>query len=120
MNREDFVTRMFENAVVSSVAACVKTLRKPPGRKPHASLVEESRWFNQLADSDRAFVERCVKRGAEMALFSVFTVLDGVSFMEDFGPKGDFELYFSKGDERILLNPQDGELLHEMMPSDPT
>jgi hypothetical protein len=54
-----------------------------------------------------------------MALFSVFTVLDGVSFVEDFGPNGDFELYFRKGGEKILLNPQDGELLHEMMPSDP-
>ena len=119
MNREEFVMRMFEKAVISSVAACVKTLRQPAGRKPQASLVEASQWFNELADSDRAFVERCVKRGAEMALFSVFTVLDGVSFIEDAGSKGDFELYFRKDGERVLLNPQDGELLHEMMPSDP-
>jgi hypothetical protein len=49
--------------------------------------------------------------------FYIFKITTSV--IEDAGPNGNFELYFSKGGERILLNPRDGELLHEMMPSDP-
>jgi hypothetical protein len=62
--------------------------------------------------------ERCMKRAAEMALFSVFTVLDGESFIEDVGPKGEFKLFFEKDGKTVLLNPPSGNMLHDLMPQD--
>ena len=110
---------MFDNAVTSGVRACLSRLQKPSGRRPRRSAVEESEWFNQLSTTNRAFVERCMGRAAEMALFSVFTVLDGESFIEDIGPKGEFKLYFEKDGKHTLLNPKSGNLLHDLMPQEP-
>ena len=116
MTSEQFVERMFENAVTSGVQACVRRLQKPSGRSPHPSKVEESEWFNHLPATDKAFVQRCMARAAEMALFSVLTILDGVSSVENIGPKGEFKLYFEKDGNSTLLNPSTGLMLHDLMP----
>jgi hypothetical protein len=116
MTREEFVERMFHEAVVSGVNSCIDLLQRPPGRKPHPSDSKDSSWFNDLNSTDKEFVQRCMARSAEMALFSVFTVLDGVSVIEDRGPKGEFKLFYEKGGQRILLNAPDDEMLHDLMP----
>ena len=119
MTSEEFVQRMFERAVTSGVDSCIYVLEKPPGRKPRRSLLEESDWFNGLDQVSKAFVQRSMTRAAEMALFSVFTVLDGIGFIEGIGPKGEFKLYFEKDGERTLLNVGDGDMLHDLMPQEP-
>jgi hypothetical protein len=116
MTSEEFVQRMYENAVVGGVRSCLSQLEAPPGRKPDKTLVDESNWFISLGPADRAFVQRCMKNAAEMALFSVFTVFDGVSTIEEIGPKGEFKLFFEKDGSSTLLNPSDGEMLHDLMP----
>ncbi len=115
MTTEAFVKRMFDSAVTGGVEGCLRQLHKPSGRKPQSTAVEESKWFNELTTADQEFVERCMKRAAEMALFSVFTVLDGESFIEDIGPKGEFKLYFEKDGKSVLLNTPNN-LLHDLMP----
>jgi hypothetical protein len=116
MTSDEFAQRMFDHAVTSGVDSCVGVLERPPGRKPHLSDIEESDWFNTLDEANRGFVRRCMTNAAEMALFSVFTVLDGESFIEGIGPKGEFRLYFEKNGESTLLNPPGGAVLHNLMP----
>jgi hypothetical protein len=116
MTSEEFVQGMFENAVASGVESCIRVLEEPPGRKPWKDDVEESNWFNGLTHDDKVFARRCMTKAAEMALFSVFTVLDGVSTIEARGPKGEFRLYFEKDGKSVLLNPPEGKMLHDLMP----
>ena len=118
MTSEQFVNRMYDHAVTSSVKGCIRQLEKPSGRKPRLADVEESEWFSRLNEADKAFVERCMRRAADLALFSVFTVLDGESFIEDVGPKGDFKLYYEKDGKAVILNPPNGDMLHDLMPHD--
>ena len=57
-----------------------------------------------------------LKDAAEAAIFGFFCVLDGARFIEDGPEKGDFELYYVKGDDRVLLNPP-GDDLHDIFQS---
>jgi hypothetical protein len=51
---------------------------------------------------------------AESAVFGVMCVLDGVRAIESGSEKGDLELYYVKGDRKILLNDPQNEELHNL------
>lgn len=50
---------------------------------------------------------------ADRAVFGFLCVLDGARVIESSSQKGRLELYYIK-DESILLNPPEGEVLHEL------
>jgi hypothetical protein len=104
MNSEDFIEAIKMVVRDSTVAGELSNLAKPAGRKPHPEMVEMSKWFNGLPDSDKGFVERVIKYSADLSVFSFLAVLDGVAVIENGSDKGDLELYYVKGDERVRLN----------------
>ncbi len=55
-----------------------------------------------------------ITSAVDCSFFGLFTVIDGISFIEDGPDKGDFELYYARHNERVRLNPERGEMLHDL------
>jgi hypothetical protein len=113
MNRENFIT-----AIVGLRDSCVesitKKLLKPAGRKPRSSILALSSFYNNLDSDQKLAVENLTKEAIDQALFSFLCILDHVSFIEDSEEKTVFELYATKNGEKVLLNPFEGEELHDL------
>jgi hypothetical protein len=88
-------------------------LRSPPGRRPSVDLQERSTWFNSLPDDQKRILSSIILDVADRAVFGFLCVLDGVRSIEDAGKKGHLELRYVK-DGSILLNPAEGEMLHDL------
>jgi hypothetical protein len=115
MDTEKFVEAIRAEVYQSAQRECIELLTKGPyGRKPQPDLVALSEWFNELPDRDRAMVKKVAKEASHAAVFGFLCVLDGVRVIEGYGPKGDLELVFVKDGSRTLLNPQPGEMLHDV------
>jgi hypothetical protein len=116
MDSEEFV-RGVKAACSDKVAEGeIGSLRNPSGRRPSQRLLRLSEWFHQLSPEDQVMLAEAMKDAAEGALFGFFCVLDGVRVIENRPDKGDFELYYVNGDERVLLNPA-GDDLHDIFQS---
>lgn len=114
MNAEQFVDAV--KLVVRDLPfkGQVELLKKPPGRKPHPELVAASNWYNGLDEKSLHQLHYIMKHVADSSLFGVLCVIDGVRVVESTPDKGDFELYFVKNGERVLLNPPNSCMLHEI------
>jgi hypothetical protein len=88
-------------------------LRSPPGGRPPTDLQERSAWYNSLHDDQKRILASIILDVADRAVFGFLCVLDGVRSIEDGPDKGRLELRYVK-DDSILLNPSDGELLHDL------
>jgi len=75
-----------------------------PGRKPDEEDLVISHWFTDLDASDRLMVRALLERTARQATYNFFLVLDGLSAFDDSDPKGELELFYVRGEERLLLN----------------
>jgi len=72
-----------------------------------------SQWFQLLSVSEQKMLREALTDAAERAVFGIMCVLDGVRAIENGPEKGSLELYYVKGDQRVLLNdPQ--EVLHDL------
>ena len=67
-----------------------------------------------MSSENQSRVSAVISKAVDMALFSMFTLIDGESFIEDSPEKGEFELWYVKGDERVRLNDPRGEMLHDL------
>jgi hypothetical protein len=72
-----------------------------------------SRWFLQLSVEDQDMLLEVVNDAVEGVVFGFFCVLDGARAIEARPDQRELELYYVKGEERVLLNPQ-GEELHDL------
>jgi hypothetical protein len=116
MDRVEFV-RGIKSACSDTLAERqIKSFKNPPGRRPNTRLLRLSKWFQQLNPGDQAMLAEALTLSAEDAIFGFFCVLDGVRVIENGVEKGDFELFYVKGDERVLLNPP-GDDLHDTFQS---
>ena len=104
MTSEEFVDAIKIVVRDASVSGSLNSLRKPAGRKPDSNLVKLSAWFNGLSDHDKEMLEQVIKYVADISVFSFFAVLDGVALIENEMDKGELELNFVKGEQRIRLN----------------
>lgn len=77
LDRERFVELLINHVRAPAIEDTVATMKEPPGRAPHPQLIELSTWFNDLAESDRAFVARAMTDAVDSALFGVLCMLDG-------------------------------------------
>jgi hypothetical protein len=119
MTSEEFVAALKRAVRDPSINACIQTLEKPPGRRPHRRDVGDSAWYNSLSADQKAHVASVVASAVDSALFGFLCILDSVSFLEDTPEKGDFELRFKKGSyPPVLINDPNGEFLHDIYNSD--
>jgi hypothetical protein len=63
-----------------------------------------------LNPEDQAMLAEALNDAAEGAIFGFFCILDGARAIEDGPEKGRFELFYVKGDEKVLLNPRNDDL----------
>jgi hypothetical protein len=75
-----------------------------------------SKWFQSLEPPDQAMVTDALDFAAEGAIFGFFCVLDGARVIENEEEKGTFEIFYAKGEQRVLLNPPDDDL-HDIFQS---
>jgi len=114
MDPAEFVKAIKLYACDLSVDGTAKNLLRPSGRRPHPDLLKLSAWFKQLPADDQITVLDVAREAAENAIFGVFCILDGVRAIENGTGKGGFEIHYVKGDEKVLLNATNGEMLHDI------
>jgi hypothetical protein len=114
MTSEEFAQAMADQGSEASVRMTVENLEQPPGRRPKPPLVRRSEWFKGLSESDRQMLIEVVREAAENAVFGVLAILDGARVIEDSEEKGELELYYVKGHERVLLNDHSKAPLHDV------
>jgi hypothetical protein len=113
MTREQFVASVKLGASDAAVRMTTGSLVQPMGRRPSKEAIELASWYRDLKPEAQSHVQRVVRQAAESAVFGVLAILDGVRAVEESGPKGEFELVYRKGEDRVLLNDPNAELLHD-------
>jgi hypothetical protein len=110
MNSEEFVRGVKASCIDDLAEGEIRAFRNPPGRRPSRRLLRLSKWFQQLSQENQEVLAEALNAAAEDAIFGFFCVLDGVRVIESGPEKGSFELFHVKGEQRVLLNPQNDDL----------
>jgi hypothetical protein len=111
MNEKLFISALKKVVLDGAVDSVMELLDKPPGRRPLKEIQQLSSWLHSLGAEKTEIVRSLVGLAARQATYNFLSLLDGIAAFEPAGPKGKLELYYVKGDERILLNEEDGEEL---------
>ncbi len=98
-----------------SINDVIENLQDPPGNNPPGELKELSSFFNEFSEEQKESFKKILCQTAEMTLFGMLCVLDGVRVIESGEDKGTLELWYRKGEETILLNDFDEEYLHDLI-----
>ena len=114
MNQDDFIKAVKLVVHDAAINGVVKTLVRPPGRRPHAKLKRLSDWFNTLSDKDKKQVQDIIRQSVHAAVFNSLCVLDGVAAIEPTPEKGELRLDFQKDGKIARLNGSGLELLHDL------
>jgi hypothetical protein len=93
----------------------LSVLRTPPGRRPASELVEQSAWYSSLDNVQKRILSSIILDVAHAAVFGVLCVLDGVRAIENNPDRGRLQLYYVKKEKATLLNPPEGEMLHDLL-----
>ncbi len=118
MEGSEFVEAVRRYVRDQSIRDNLQLFSNPPGRAPKTELVELSRWYNALDDNRKEMIRRVVAQSVDAGLFLLFCVLDGVRTIDERDPKGEFKLYHGNGEEQVLINEFDKELLHDLYNAD--
>jgi len=114
MTKEEFVNAV-DIAVGEATVSDIKSVLKTPiGRQPDKKSVDLSNWYNNLSQADQDNIHQVIKNTAEMCLFGMFCVLDGVRVIENTEDKGDLILEFQKNGSSIRLNGEQDMYLHDI------
>ena len=114
MTKDEFINAIQRVVYKTGIEGTIEQIQKPSGRRPPKSLVALSQWYNGLSENDKEMLRHAISIATYGAIFDIFTILDHVSFIEASPERGIFELYYVKDGQRTLLNPQDGEFLHDL------
>ena len=110
---DQFLSAIRKEVEDSAARGVIENLENPPGRSPERALLEISEWFRALPKGDREMVMAVARDSAHSAVFGFLCVLDGVRPIEDGPSKGTFELWHAKDGERVLLNSEGNNLMHD-------
>jgi hypothetical protein len=114
MNSESFI-KAIKIAVKNGTAKdVVDNIKNPLGRSPEPEIVKLSAWYNRLSNEDKLNIDNLLEQAVNYTIFGFLCVLDGVRAIEGKGEKGSLELYYVKGNDRILLNDSNEEFLHDI------
>jgi predicted house-cleaning noncanonical NTP pyrophosphatase (MazG superfamily) len=113
MNKEQFVYFVKMHIRDKASAGLIQKLENPPGRKPRAKLVAQSKWFNNLDSKDKEMVSQIIQESIDEALFGLLAVLDGVSAIDE-KSGSELKLIYKNKDQEKLLNDIETEHLHDL------
>jgi hypothetical protein len=114
MTSDEFVDRIRKAVYDSAVEDSLSLLQHPPGRRPSSTLLELSRWFNQLPNSDQERIHATVQLAVGQAVFGMLTVLDGDRSIRQLGETGLLQLLYTQDNRSVLLNDPHREALHDL------
>ncbi len=115
MTADQFVEAVQAVVIEGSVQATMKNLAHPPGRAPTADLTKLSDWYGALHSRDQKMIEQSVRLAINHAVLSMMCVIDGAQAIEAGPDKGHLELFYVKGNARILLNDPEKEPLNDKL-----
>jgi len=115
MNASHFIDVIRTEVLQSAAEGTISLLKRPPGRRPDPALVELSKWYNALSESDQRRVVEIAKISSHGAVFGFLTILDGLRAIEDGPDKGMLELRYRKGEQSVILNSPDEPPLHDLL-----
>lgn len=115
MTPQYFVETLKQVVQEATIDDMISNLQKPPGRNPSQSLLQQSSFYNNLTEAQKVDLKKILAETAEMALFGLFCVLDGVRAIEDGEEKGNLELWYRNGETTLLLNDPNNEFLHDLI-----
>lgn len=95
-------------------AGIVAALQLPAGKRPDPKLLELSKWFNGLSESDAQAVKEVIDMAAEQSTYNFLLALDGLLAVSSESDEVKLELYLRSRTENIHLNPADGEELSRL------
>ena len=114
MTKEEFVNAINIAVGQSAISDTKSVLKTPIGRQPDKESVDLSNWYNNLKPHDKKKLHQVIEKTADLCLFGIFCVLDGVRAIEDIGPKGQLVLEFHKDGKSVRLNDDEGMDLHDI------
>ncbi len=118
MTPEEFADIITSKCILNEAKGMERVLLDPPGRAPHPELIKLSRWYRAQSDSDKELIKQLMTMSSKGAIFGLFCALDGVSRIDDGDEPGELELWYTRHNQRHLLNPQSGPMLHDLLPND--
>jgi hypothetical protein len=78
-------------------------------------MLARSRYYHSLDEEQKRILSSIVLYAVDLTVFGFLCIIDGVKVFEDIGEKGELELwYVGPGNERVLLNPPEGDFLHDL------
>lgn len=113
MNQTEFIDAIKIAVKDNAIEGIKSSLRNPPGRHPSEEKVELSKWYNNLSEQDKRFINQIITNSVESALFGFLCVLDGVRSIESY-EKGELKLFYEKDGNKMLLNDFNLEYLHDL------
>ena len=113
MDAEQFIARIVRHVAQPTVESVLKNIADPPERVPSDGSLLKARWYARLENGDRGLLRATVQESVFAALFDFLCVLDHVAFIESSPARGQFELYYVKEGQRVLLNDFGRCCLHD-------
>lgn len=77
MQTDEFIEAVYLAVYKTTIDGALRLLATPPGRRPHADLVDLSAWYNSLDERGREKVAGIVRLTADHAVFGMLSSIDG-------------------------------------------
>ena len=115
MTPKSFINALRRTVLNAAVTGTLAILQQPPGKRPATDLTKTAKWFRGLSIEEQEFASNIARLAVHQAVFGFLAVIDGVRLIDDKAPLGRFELRFIRGEDSFLINPTDGEELHDLL-----
>ena len=117
MDASQFVAAIKQAVRRSSIQGTLEITKNPPGRRRITDFERgRARWLESLGIEESEYIESILADAVDNALFGVLCVVDGVRAVESTPIKGSFELWYVRGDRKLLNRPED-PYLHDLYDS---
>jgi len=113
MDADNFIEYLKSHIRDSSLQDTISILDKPPGRRPPQKIRELSSWYHSMSADDKDKLKEVITEAIDSSLFGFLCVLDGVRAIEASEIKGRLELYYTRDSQKVLINKEDDEYLHD-------
>jgi hypothetical protein len=104
MNQDEFVRAVKTVVRDAAAAGVIRSLQRPPGRKPDLRVTQLSERFLKLSASDRDFIMEVAALAADQAAYNFLLALDGLVGLAPPAEQGRFKLLYQTPAASVELN----------------